>query len=645
MNKLNDIFKNKRVKYAVILLVGLLLGWLIFGGSATHEHNGEPAPTEEAAVIWTCSMHPQIKMDKPGKCPLCGMDLIPLKSSDSGDDAIDDDAIQMSKEAVALANIQTTKVGRDAAIKDIQLYGTIQVDERLQQSQTSHVNGRIEKLYLNFTGESVKQGQLIASIYSPDLLNAQQELLEAQKLTNFQPLLLDAAKEKLRFWKMSDTQINKILATGKVSPYVSITANTSGIVTAKNVNQGDYITPGSVLYTISNMTKLWAIFEAYEGDLPFLKEGDLLEYTLQSVPGKVYKGKISFINPIIDATSRTAKIRVETDNKDQVLKPEMYATATIKAPIQEHNTQLIIPKSAVLWTGKRSVVYIKQPHTNTPAFKMREIVLGPSLGDNYVVLSGLEDGEELVTRGVFTVDSSAQLEGKPSMMNNTTSTATPTDKEEHTMFTVAGNCDMCKARIEKAAKSVAGVVSAKWEAKDQMLHLNFDPAKTDQKKISKAIAQAGHDTALDKATNKAYDALPSCCLYSRTNANSTTQDHSKHGATSTSKDSMTKDSMTKDPMTKTSMTKAPTQEHAMLKVKGNCTMCKARIETAAKKVVGVSTAVWDVNSNVIHLNFDPAKTDQKKISKAIAAAGHDTALDKAQDKTYNGLPGCCQYER
>lgn len=631
MSKLNDIVQNNAVKYGAILLVGLLLGWLVFGGSATHEHNGEEAPTEEAATVWTCSMHPQIKMDKPGKCPLCAMDLIPLKSAGGGDDAIDDDAIQMSKEAIALANIQTTVVGRQDAVKDLQLYGTIQVDERLQQSQTSHVNGRIEKLFINFTGESVKQGQLIATIYSPDLLNAQQELLEAQKLTDFQPMLLDAAKEKLRLWKMSESQINKIITTGKVSPYVSITANTSGIVTAKNVNQGDYINQGSVLYSISNMNKLWAVFEAYEADLPFLKEGDVLEYTLQSIPGKVYRGKISFINPIIDATSRTAKIRVEADNKDQALKPEMYATATVQAPVREHNNQLVIPKSAVLWTGKRSVIYVKQPHTNTPAFKMREIVLGPSLGDNYVVTSGLQDGEEIVTRGVFTVDSSAQLEGKPSMMNNDTPTLAHAENEGHAMFTVSGNCEMCKARIEKAAKSVAGVVSATWSPKDQVLHLNFDKTKTDQHKVSKAIAAAGHDTQLDQASDKAYDALPSCCLYSRESSKSKPQaptSHSEHTTTPAKP-----------------MKQEGHQGHAMLPVKGNCVMCKERIETAAKSVAGVSVANWDVNAKVLHLNFDKAKTDEKKISQAIAAAGHDTALDKAQDKTYNGLHGCCQYER
>lgn len=530
MDKLKNIFNNNIVRYSAILLVGLLLGWMVFGGAGSHEHNGEPATTEEGNTVWTCSMHPQIRMDKPGKCPLCAMDLIPLKSSGSGDDTIDDQAIQMSKEAIALANIQTTTVGRQDAVKDIQLYGTIQVDERLQQSQTSHVNGRIEKLYVNFTGEAVKQGQLIATIYSPDLLTAQQELLEAAKLKDLQPLLLGAAKEKLRMWKMSEGQINKVLSTGNASPYVSVFANTSGIVVEKNVNQGDYINQGTVLYNISNLSKLWAVFDAYENDLPFIKEGDVLEYTLQSLPGEVFKGKIAFINPIIDATSRTAKVRVETDNRKNNLKPEMYASAKIAAPLKQYNNDMVIPKSAVLWTGKRSVIYVKQPNTSTPAFMLREIVLGPSLGENYVVLSGLENGEEIVTNGVFTVDASAQLEGKRSMMNNDdapaavghanhgvaqTNQVTTNANLEHASLKVKGNCDLCKERIETAAKGVKGVSTATWDVKEKILHLNFDKKLTSKSAISKAVAKVGHDTELDKATDADYKDLHSCCQFER----------------------------------------------------------------------------------------------------------------------------------
>src|SRR5690606_17855609 len=352
----------------------------------------------------------------------------------------------------------------------------------------------------------------------------QQELLEAAKLTDFQPLLLEAAKEKLRHWKMSDDQISKILDSGKVSSRVNIYANTGGVVVSKNVNQGDYITQGTALFTISDLSKLWAIFDAYEKDLPLLKVGDQLEYSLQGLPGKVYKGKIAFINPMIDVATRTAKVRVEVDNSDRNLKPEMYATARITAPLEQYNKEMVVPKSAVLWTGKRSIVYVKQPDTSTPAFRLREIVLGPLLGDNYVVMSGLANGEEIVTYGAFTVDASAQLEGKISMMNNVGpgehgkhqhGDAMESVNKTHDMFKVSGNCSMCKSRIEKAAKSVKGVLSANWDVDAKVIHLDFDSEMTSKGEISKAIAQVGHDTELDKAPDEVYNDLPGCCLFER----------------------------------------------------------------------------------------------------------------------------------
>jgi len=218
---------------------------------------------------------------------------------------------------------------------------------------------------------------------------------------------------------MTEEQISNVLSSKTVSPYVTIYANTSGVIVSKNVNQGDYISQGTVLYNIANLNRLWAVFDAYESDLPFLKVGDQLEYTLQSLPGKTFKGKIVFINPIVDAASRTAKIRVEVNNLQNLLKPEMYATAVVNAPVRGSGKDIVVPKSAVLWTGKRSVIYVKEHGTSIPTFKMREIDLGASLGDSYVVLSGVENGDEVVTNGAFSIDASAQLEGKKSMMNET----------------------------------------------------------------------------------------------------------------------------------------------------------------------------------------------------------------------------------
>src|SRR5690554_2938567 len=275
-NRTKQIFKNRYVKYALILLAGLSLGWLLFSGGSssrnnlTTEHHDHNHGDDE--TVWTCSMHPQIRMDEPGLCPLCAMDLIPLQTGGSGDASIDPDAIQLSNEAIALANIQTTRVNRQNPVKDVRLYGTIQVDERLSQSQTSHVSGRIENLLVNFTGESVKEGQIIATIYSPEILTAQQELIEAAKVKDIEPSLLEAVRQKLRLWKLSDEQINKIEQSGEITSHIDITANTSGIVVSKNINQGDYISPGTILFDISNLSKLWAVFDAYESDLPFLKK-------------------------------------------------------------------------------------------------------------------------------------------------------------------------------------------------------------------------------------------------------------------------------------------------------------------------------------------------------------------------------------
>jgi Cu(I)/Ag(I) efflux system membrane fusion protein len=344
------------------------------------------------------------------------MDLIPVRTT-GGAENTDPDAIQLSEEAIALANIQTTIVSRSNPIKEMRLYGVIKPNEQLLRSQVSHVGGRIEKLIVNTVGENIRAGQAIATIYSPDLLNAQQELLEAQKLAATQPALLNAAREKLRLWKLTDSQIAGIEQSGVASPTITITADVSGIVTAKRVEQGDYVNQGSVLFDLTDLSSVWAVFDAYESDLPYLKTGDKVEFTLQSLPGKTFSGKISFIDPILDKTTRTVKIRVETANPKLELKPEMYANAIIKASLKSHGDEMVIPKTAVLWTGKRSVVYVKQPDIDLPTFKLREIELGASLDEEYVVLSGIRDGEEIVTNSAFAIDASAQLEGKQSMMN------------------------------------------------------------------------------------------------------------------------------------------------------------------------------------------------------------------------------------
>ncbi|MBI4645966.1 MAG: efflux RND transporter periplasmic adaptor subunit [Bacteroidia bacterium] len=212
-------------------------------------------------------------------------------------------------------------------------------------------------------------------------------------------------------------QISEIEKTEKIISNFEVKSTVSGIITKKIVNQGDYVSQGAALYEISDLSKVWILFDAYESDLPWIKQGDKISFSLQSVPGKIFSAGISFIAPVIDGFSRVAKVRTELANNERIFKPGMFATGTINAKLEGFKDNIIIPRSAVLWTGKRSVVYIKVPNEQNPTFEMKEIDLGPELGNSFVVLNGLKEGEELVTNGVFSIDAAAQLSGKTSMMN------------------------------------------------------------------------------------------------------------------------------------------------------------------------------------------------------------------------------------
>jgi len=410
---MKTIFSNKYVRYGLLLLAGLFLGWLFFHPSDKKNDKQQTAETKKQ--IWTCSMHPQIRLDHPGKCPICGMDLILLNQG--GGEKVDSNAVHFSKEAAELANVSTMIVSRQKPTKEVRLYGKVQADERLLQNQVAHIGGRIEKLFVNFTGEAVHKGQLLAMIYSPDLITAQQELIEAAKSKQTQPEIYQAAMEKLMQWMLTEKQIAQIESSGKVKTNFEVYSNTSGIVTAKRVATGDHVSEGSVLFDIANLSNVWVLFDAYESDLPFLKVGNTISFSLQALPGTKFSANIQFIDPVIDPVNRVAKVRVEVSNAGGKLKPEMFATGVVKANLNEFKDKLVIPRSAVLWTGKRSIVYVKQPADEGVNFKMREIELGPMLGNSYVIESGLTDGEEIVTDGTFSVDAAAQLAGKPSMMD------------------------------------------------------------------------------------------------------------------------------------------------------------------------------------------------------------------------------------
>ena len=405
--------------YLGTLVVGLFLGWLFFGNLSNENTMHKHIEITDKNEIWSCAMHPQIMRAEAGDCPICGMDLIPL---DPPTDGLSADQFKLTANAMALANIETSIVGIGKNdLNAIKLSGKIAENETTNAVQVSYFSGRIETLNISFIGEEVFKGQLLATIYSPELYAAQQELITALSLKSTQPEIYKAVRTKLKLWKLSEIQINQIETLGKVQQFFPIYATVSGTVSEKLAAQGEAVKKGQPLFKIINLNTVWANFDVYENQINRFKKGQEITVTANAFPNKIYKGKVDFIGPILNSNSRTVTLRVVLTNKKGMFKPGMFVEGEIKT-INSRTTEVItIPSSAVLWTGKRSVVYLKVI-INEPVFEIREITLGNKNGSTYEVLSGLNIGDEIVTNGTFTVDAAAQLQGKRSMMNNSGST-------------------------------------------------------------------------------------------------------------------------------------------------------------------------------------------------------------------------------
>ncbi|MDO7171126.1 efflux RND transporter periplasmic adaptor subunit [Mariniflexile sp. AS56] len=477
---MNTKIKNI-LKMVGILFIGLLLGWMVFGGSETPKEEHDHSEVEGAETIWTCSMHPQIQMKEPGQCPLCGMDLIPLEANES---AMDPNAFQMTEDAMKLANIQTMVVGSKDANKKLALNGKVQIDERKLYTQSSHISGRIEKLNVNFTGEKVSRGQTLAMVYSPELVTAQEELLQANRIKESQPELFEAAKQKLSNWKIGATTINKIISNNKPIQQFPITADVSGIITAKKVDLGNYVGQGMPIYEIADLSSLWVLFDVYETDMSWVKVGNKINYTVQSLPGETFEGAVSFIDPLINPQTRVASARVEVKNSENKLKPEMFVSGVVSNNLSTSTSKdIVIPKTAVMWTGERSVVYVKSMTANKVSFKLREVLLGASLGDAYLIKEGLLEDDEIVVRGTFTVDAASQLAGKPSMMNPgseamSSSNETETSKKKETK-SISVN--------QKAKDALKPVISEYMSLSDALVNDDLAAAKKAGNKLLKAV--------------------------------------------------------------------------------------------------------------------------------------------------------------
>lgn len=400
------------IKYILTLMLGVGLGYLFFADYNLSLSDGGGATGE----IVTCSMHPQIKQDHPGICPICGMDLTPI-GSDAGE-SIDPDAVMFSQEAVALAGIETAMVTTGDTDIEVRLYGKIQPNQRTQQIQSAYVAGRLEKLYINAVGDRVTKGQTLAEIYSPELYALSQEYCAALNYPAGaqREALVAAAEEKLRLLNITEEQISEIKASSKPSPYALLKANTSGTVIHLAVAQGNYVQQGQSLITVADLSRVWAVFEAYERDLPFLHVGDELEFTGDAFAGESFRSRITYIDPILNGTSRTAGVRLEIANTGNRFKPEMLVVGNASVSMKQYAEDVIVPASAVMWTGKRSVVYVRDESEEMPTFVQRQVTLGPALAGSYVITDGLAEGEEIAVNGTFVIDASAQLQGRKSMM-------------------------------------------------------------------------------------------------------------------------------------------------------------------------------------------------------------------------------------
>ncbi len=401
------------------VLIGFGAGYLIFGGSSmstsAEEHNHDAGIS--SSEFWTCSMHPQIRQPEAGKCPICGMDLIPVEEEGSG---VGMNEIKMTENAMALANIQTLVVGGESGPEDsaITLSGKIKMNEEATAIQASYFDGRIEKLYVDFTGQEVRKGQLLADIYAPNLIAAQQELITAATLRETQPALYTAVRNKLKLWKLTEEQINTIEKSGRVRENFPVYATVSGTVSEKLAAEGDYVKQGQPILKVSNLNTVWADFDAYESQISKFRTGQEIRVYSAAYPNKEISAEISFIDPMLDQNTRTVNVRAILNNSDGVLKPGMFVKGKVSGLTASSESGVMVPASAVLWTGERSLVYVKtDPYE--PVFEMREVVLGNRNGEFYNVVSGLGSGEEIVVNGAFTVDAAAQLQGKRSMMNET----------------------------------------------------------------------------------------------------------------------------------------------------------------------------------------------------------------------------------
>lgn len=491
MSKLDFLKRAARWVATRALVIGLVIGalWIGYALGRHSGHGPHPAaPTadqQEQAEVWTCPMHPQIRMPEPGNCPICGMELVletgasPAAPAERPRDAAapsgyvcpmfcvpplpepgkcpvcgmemmpvyDESAatagaerrLVLSEEARALAAIVTAPVQRRSGARELRFVGVIEPDETRLARVSAYLGGRLERLHVRFTGVEVQRGAPLAGLYSPELLTARAELRQAKQsaarlsgststgVREAGESAVHAARERLRLWGLSEAQIRGLEAGDADTTIITISSPISGTVLERHVQEGDYVGTGDMIFSVADLSTVWIQIKAYESDLPWIRLNQPVHFTAEAWPGETFHGRVSFIAPVLDSATRTVNVRVETPNADGRLKPGMYVRARMEIPIAPEGAPLplTVPATAPLITGTRAVVYVEVPGQERPTYEGREIVLGPKAGDYYIVEAGLAENERVVVQGAFRLDSALQIRAKPSMMH--TADAPPAD--------------------------------------------------------------------------------------------------------------------------------------------------------------------------------------------------------------------------
>ena len=418
------------IGFAIAIVAAFLLGgWLLGGAASVATEGAEHAHGADEDTIWTCSMHPQIRKNEPGQCPICGMDLIPVQN-DSSDMEAGPARVSLSDNAKIRARIRTASVRRlGTGSVERRLLGRVDYDETTLRTVTAWTGGRIDRLLVRVTGQKVRRGQTIARLYSPEIYSAHQDLIAARQqlghLSSATPgareagtAALQASRDRLRLLGVPASEVEAMERAEQPSNNVSIRTPFGGTVIERMATEGNYVTTGAGLYRVADLSKLWVQLDAYESDLPLLRVGQDVSLSVEALPSESFQGRVTFVDPVLNRRTRTARVRIEVSNRAQHLRPGMFAEATVHGSAEETegHQPLVIPDTAPLFTGRRSVVYVEVPNTERPTYDARVVRLGTKMGDVYPVIGGLTEGERVVIHGAFTLDADLQIRGGAAMM-------------------------------------------------------------------------------------------------------------------------------------------------------------------------------------------------------------------------------------